>query len=82
MADKLEWVGELDDSPEAWHLLDSREGQAGDARVVLYPLDEAETIFYPVYRSAIRIHLPKPEGMSIDQLKGWALNQFLLLRES
>ena len=82
MVDKLEWTNEASETPRTWHLMDRRDVNAPDMRAVIYIDLLGEVIFYPIYRSAIRIKLPKPEDMSIGQLKDWTLNQFLLLRES
>ena len=76
MADKLKWNRSADGE---WHLLDMRGVPAAAKLVLVYVPSGPDAIFYITLR---RIKLPKPEGMSIDQLKEWALNQFLLMRES
>ena len=76
MADTLEWSERI----SGWYLADMRDKQY-DARVRINR-DADYIIFYPVYRLATYVTLPAPEDMSIDQLKDWAMNQFLLIRES
>ena len=82
MADTLEWVDEALGSPITWRLMDCRAGYGPDCRAMVRGSLRIDVVFYPIYRGMKMCLLPKPEGMSIDQLKEWARNQFLLLRES
>ena len=81
MADTLEWV-RYQSQPEMWRLLDTRGRCLSSARVVFAVPGRCDVTFYPTYEDSTIIKLPAPEGMSIGQLKDWAMNQFLLLRES
>ena len=80
MADTLEWDEIM--SMRMWRLRDTRGNCLTDTRILIYIVSNDHVTFFPVYESAASSVLPKPEGMSIDQLKDWAMNQFLLLRES
>ena len=83
MTNNLEWG---DNETKGWYLMDVRDGHIQDIRVVLSMSEAAwprdEVMFYPVHKSSSHIRMAKPDGMSIDQIKDWALNQFLLIRES
>ena len=86
MADNLEWSkwNWNEKTGGGWYLVDKRgevECMADVRAAIFAPLD-SEVAFYPTYESSECIRLPKPEGVSIDQLKDWALSQFLLIRES
>ena len=81
MADTLEWVQDQS-LPETWRLRETRDGNTADTRVVFDFPDQSGVIFFAYYESAKMSMLPMPEDMSIDQLKDWAMNQFLLMRES
>ena len=78
MTDTLEWDG--GEAMELWYLRDMRDSRYPDMRVKFGTGKEA--LFYVNYKSASYVMLPKPDGMSIDQIKDWALSQFLLMKES
>ena len=77
MTDTLEWK---ERSGGEWSLMDTRNPLLPDTRILMGT--GKEVVFYLTYARADYNIITKPEGMSIDQIKDWALSQFLLIRES